>query len=433
MEIILLLALIVLNGVFAMSEMAVVSSRKARLQQWAEEGQGRAQAALDLANEPGHFLSTVQIGITLIGITSGAFGEALFADRLAVVVAGVPSLAAYSDAISLTIVVAAITYLSLIIGELAPKRLALLNPELVATLVAHPMRVLAKIASPIVKFLSVSAELVLRALGAKASGEPPVTQEEIHVLIEQGTEAGVFERAEQDLVRNIFRLDELRVGAIMVPRLDVFHVDLEDSAEAIRNHITKSVYSRFPVCKGGIDNVLGIVYSKDLLTASLAGKPMDLTAALRPPLYVPDSLSAMELLEMFKKTRTHIALVVDEYGDLQGLVTLNDVLEAIIGDIPSAEVAAESLAVQREDGSWLLDGMLSIDKLKELFEMGELPKEESGNYHTVGGFVMMQLGRVPKKADYIDWGGYRFEVVDMDRNRVDQLLVAELKPGSGAH
>ncbi|MBA2352955.1 MAG: HlyC/CorC family transporter [Burkholderiales bacterium] len=427
MEIVIVLALIALNGVFAMSEMAIVSARKARLQQLADEGRARAKVALDLANEPGNFLSTVQIGITLIGILSGAFGGALFSQQLAVYVARVPALAEHSEAIALTIVVAVITYFSLILGELAPKRLALLNPELIASLVARPMRMLSKIASPLVSFLSVSTSLVLRVIGAKASTEPPVTQEEIHVLIEQGAEAGVFERAEQDLVRNIFRLDELRVGAIMVPRLDVVFLDLEDSVDRISENIIGSVHSRFPVCKGGVDTVLGVVHSKDLLAASLAGKPLDLAAALRPPLYVPDSVSAMELLEMFKKTRTHIALIVDEYGDLQGLVTLNDVMEAIIGDIPSGDLPEESLAVQREDGSWLLDGMLSIEKLKELFDLDKLPYEESGNYHTVGGFVMMRLGRVPKKADYTDWSGWRFEVVDMDKNRVDQVLVASLK------
>ncbi len=430
MEIVIVLALIALNGVFAMSEMAIVSARKARLQQLADEGQARAEVALELANRPGNFLSTIQIGITLIGILSGAFGGALFSQQLAVHVARFPAFAEHSEAIALTIVVAVITYLSLILGELAPKRLALLNPELIASLIARPMRMLSKIASPLVSFMSMSTELVLRVIGAKASTEPPVTQEEIHVLIEQGTEAGVFERAEQDLVRNIFRLDELRVGAIMVPRLDVFFLDLEEPADRIRENIIGSAYSRFPVCKGGVDTVLGVVYSKDLLAASLAGKPLDLTAALRPPLYVPDSVSTMELLEMFKKTHTHIALIVDEYGDLQGLVTLNDVMEAIIGDIPSGETLAESLAVQREDGSWLLDGMLSINKLKELFDLDELPDEESGNYHTVGGFVMMRLGRVPNKADYTDWGGLRFEVVDMDKNRVDQVLVASLKAGA---
>lgn len=424
MEIVIILFLIVLNGVFAMSEIAVVSSRKPRLQQWADEGNARAEAALALAVEPGRFLSTIQVGITLIGILSGAFGEATLAGPLSANIAEIGALAPYSDAIALAIIVAAITYASLIIGELVPKRIALTHPEAIASFIARPMNFLTAAALPLVRLLGFSTDFVLRVMGIRPSGGPPVTEEEIKVLIEQGTEAGVFERTEQELVRNIFRLDEQRIGAVMQPRLDIYYLDVEDPFEENRRKIIDSTFSRFPVCKGGIDQVLGIVQSKDLLGKCLSGEPIDLVQNLCTPLYVPDSISAMQLLQMFKQTSLHFALVVDEYGDLQGLVTLNDVMEAIVGNIPTTEVATEEEAVQREDGSWLLDGMLSIDKFKTLFDVDEMPEEEAHNYNTVGGFVMMQLGRVPKAADHFDWEDLRFEIMDMDRNRIDKVLVA---------
>jgi putative hemolysin len=427
MDILLILLLILINGVFAMSEMAVVSSRKPRLQQWADEGNERAGTALALANEPSHFLSTIQVGITSIGILAGAIGERALTDPLADSIAQVEMLAPYSEAIALTIVVIAITYASLIIGELVPKRIALHHPETIASVVAKPMEWLSIVASPLVKFLSLSTDFTLRLLGIRPSQEPPVTQEEIKVLIEQGTEAGVFEKEEQELVRNIFRLDEQRIGGVMRPRLDIAYLDVEDPFEENRRKIIDSAYSRFPVCKGGMDQILGIVQSKELLTKCLSGEQIDLMQSMRPPLYVPDTISALQLLQMFKQTSIHLALVVDEYGDLQGLVTLNDVMEAIVGDIPAAEAAEDAEAVQRADGSWLLDGMLSIDKFKTLFDVETMPEEAEHNYNTVGGFVMMQLGRVPKAADRFDWRELQFEIMDMDRNRIDKVLVSKRK------
>lgn len=423
MEILIILFLIILNGVFAMSEIAVVSSRKPRLQQRADEGDERAEAALALANDPGHFLSTIQVGITLIGILAGAVGARTLSEPLSANIAEIEALVPYSDAIALAIIVAAITYASLIIGELVPKRIALHHPESIASFMAKPMNVLSVVASPLVKFLSFSTDFILRVLGIRPSAEPPVTEEEIKVLLEQGTEAGVFEREEQELVRNIFRLDALRVSSVMRPRLDIFYLDVEDAFEENRRKIIESEYSRFPVCRGGIDQVLGIVQSKDLLAKCLGGEPIDLVENTHQPLYVPDSISTMQLLQMFKQTNIHLALVVDEYGDLQGLATLNDVMEAIVGDISAAELAADAEAVQRPDGSWLLDGMLSIDKFKTLFDLDQMPEEEAHNYNTLGGFVMMQLGRVPKAADHFDWEDLRFEIMDMDRNRIDKILV----------
>jgi putative hemolysin len=426
MEVLFLAVLILLNGVFAMSEMAVVSARKTRLQQWADEGRSSAAAALQLANQPGRFLSTIQVGITSIGILSGALAEASLAETLSASLAQVPGVAPYSRVIAFGIVVAAITYLSVVFGELVPKRLALINPETIASVIALPMQWLSRVTSPLVRFFNLSSEGVLRLVGAREGDEPPVTEEEIKVLMEQGTEAGVFEESEQTLVSNILRLDEQPVGAIMTPRVDIFYLDLEEPYEHNRQRLLDCPYSRMPVCKGGLDNVLGILESKTLMRQCLRADTIDLTASVAKPLYVPNSISSMELLETFKKNRMHVALVVDEYGEVHGLVTMNDVLEAIVGDIPSAEAAGDEEAVRREDGSWLLDGMLSIDKFKEIFELETMEEEDTGNFHTLGGFVMLRLGRVPAVGDLFDWNGLRLEVVDMDRHRVDKMLVARL-------
>ena len=428
MDVLVILFLIVLNGAFAMSEMAIVSSRKARLQHRAEEGKAGALAALALANEPGPFLAAIQVGITSIAILNGAFGEATVAQKLALHIAEIPVLAPYSRAIGLTIVVVAITYFSVVVGELVPKRLALHNPERIAGVVARPMRWFAKALYPLVRLLSISSDFVLRLVAGPPAKELPVTEEEIRVLMEQGTRAGIFEKTEQSLVANVLRMDAQRIAAIMTPRVNIYALDMEVSAEEIRREVVESPYSRIVVCKGGLDNILGILQLKDLLKKVGPGQPFDVLSVLQTPVYVPDSLSPMRLLELFKKTGKPMALVVDEYGGIEGLVTLNDVMEAIVGDIPSAEVPEELLAVRRENGSWLIDGMLSIDRFKEIFQVGELPDEASGRYHTIGGFVMMRLGRVPAIADHLEWEGMRLEVVDMDGNRVDKLLVVPPQP-----
>ena len=424
MEFLFLLLLILVNGLFAMSEIAVVSSRKTRLQQWADEGKGGAGVALELAAEPGHFLSAVQVGITLIGILSGAFGEATIATGISDRIAQVPSLAPHAETIALAVVVLGITFLSLILGELAPKRFALRNPEGIAVMIARPMRLLAKAAHPLVWFLSFTTESVLKLLGSRPVSAPPVTEEEIKVMMEQGAEAGVFEQEEQQFVANVFRLDRLKVGAIMTPRADVVYLDVEDSSDDIQRKILDSSHSVMPVCRGGIINVLGIVHAKDLLRRSLCGEPSDLLSLLKTPLFIPETATAMKLLEMFKKSGRHVAFVLDEYGDVQGLVTINDVLESIVGDIPSDGKPAEAFAVRREDGSWLLDGMLPMEKFGELFPDVGLPEEESGTYHTLSGFIQMRLGRIPAVADHFEWRGWRFEVVDMDANRIDKVLAA---------
>jgi putative hemolysin len=428
MELLFLAILIVLNGVFAMSEIAVVSARKARLQQWADEGRATAAIALDLANDPGRFLSTIQVGITTIGILSGALAEASVANTLAAHLALIPGFEPYSQFIATAIVVVALTYLSVVIGELVPKRLALLNAEAIASAIARPMTWLSKVSSPLVRFFNLSSEALVRIISGGQVAEPPVTEEEIKVLMEQGTEAGVFEESEQTLVSNILRLDEQRVSAIMTPRVDIVYLDLDEPYEENRQQLLNCPYSRMPVCKGGLDTVMGMLESTAVMRQSLRGETIDFTALLERPLYVPNSISSMELLETFKKNRMHVALVVDEYGEIQGLVTMNDVLEAIVGEIATDAMHTDPDAVQREDGSWLLDGMLSLDKFKEIFELEEIEDEDKGNFHTLGGFVMLRLGRVPTVADHFEWSGLRFEVMDMDRHRVDKMLVARLPP-----
>jgi magnesium and cobalt exporter, CNNM family len=431
LEILFILLLIIANGILAMSEMAVVSARKARLEERANRGDARARAALDLANAPEEFLSSVQIGITLVGILAGAFGGATIADALAAELDRVPALAAYSHAIAVGVVVVCITFLSLVIGELVPKRLALSNPERIAAAVAVPMRWLSQVTSPVVHLLTSSTDLSLRLLGVRPSTEPPVTEEEIQVLFEQGTRAGVFEEAEQDMVEGVLRLGDRQISTMMTPRTEIVWFDVDDSPEDIRDKIINSAHSRFPVAQGSLDKILGVVQTKDLLTHSLTCQPVDLRSVLQRPLYVPETKPVLDVIELFRETRMHLALVIDEYGGLMGMVTINDILEGIVGNMPTMGEPVEPEAIQREDGSWLLDGLMPVDELTDLLQI-VLPEESRGLYQTVGGFVMAQLGRIPSAADHFEWGRFRFEVVDMDGHRVDKVLVAPVPPPSPA-
>ncbi|PXX46221.1 MULTISPECIES: hemolysin family protein [Aquitalea] len=429
MDIFFLFVLIVLNGVFAMSEIAIVSSRKIRLQQWAEEGRRGARSALRLAEEPTRFLSTVQIGITSISIFSGVYGEAALSDHLRDwLELSLPQLHAYNKPLSVALMVAAITMLSLIFGELVPKRLAMLNPEGIASTLAPPMLLLSRAAAPLVRLLSRLTDTLLRLIGARKSSEPSITEEEIRVLMEQGADEGVFDRAEQELVENIFRLDDRKVAAVMTPRKDIVSIDIEDQQQDNRQLLIAHGYSRFPVCKGGMEHVLGILDTKRMLDRVLAGQNVDFIADLEIPLYIPATVSLMQLMEQFKQARTHLALVVDEYGELEGLVTMNDVLETVVGDLPSIHTAGEDDdIVQREDGSYLLDGMVTLDAFRQYFDIDEpLPGEDTGNIHTLGGVMMYQLGRVPAVTDRFDWQGFSFEVVDMDKTRVDKIMLCRL-------
>jgi putative hemolysin len=422
-ELLIIILLLVANGIFALSEIAIVSSRKARLQQRAERGDARAKAALDLANEPSHFLSTVQIGITLVGILAGAFGSATIAEKLDGWLEGVPALAPYSEALGLGVVVVAIAYLSLILGELVPKRLALYNAEGIAALVSRPMRLLARVASPAVKVLTVSTEAVLRLVGARKSDEPPVTEDEVRMMLEQGAHAGVFADAEKELALNVFRFADRRVSALMTPRHEIAWVDVNAAPAELQRRLGAHRHSRLLVCDGGLDNVIGQVRAKDLLALCLAGEPLDLKAALRRPLFVPESLPALKALEQLKQTGTHLAVVVDEHGGTQGLFTHHDVMEALVGDIPSPDFREEPPAVRREDGSWLMDGWLPADEVKRLLGVQKLPGKERGDFETLAGLVLMHFGRIPAEGEHFSAGGIYFEVVDMDGRRVDKVLV----------
>lgn len=426
LEILIVLMLTVGNGFFAMSEIAIVSARKSRLQQWANEGDARARLALELANAPNRFLSAVQIGITLVGILAGAFGGATIADRLAGPLRTVPWLAPYSHALSVGIVVLGITYLSLVIGELVPKRLALQNPERIACAVAGLMRSLTTFTSPIVHVLGASTDAVLRLIGIQPSTEAPVTPEEIEVLMEQATQAGIFEESEQDMVEGVLRLNNRRVSALTTPRTDIVWLPADSSLDEIREQIIAAPHDHFPVCEGHLDNVIGVVRTRDILMRSLGCEPIDLRALSCPPLFVPESMFASKALELLKQSPVHLAFVMDEYGGLQGMVTINDIVEEIVGDIETDHPRA----TRRRDGSWLLDGMLPIHEFKELFNIPRMPGEERDSYQTVGGFVMARLGRVPSAADQFRWSGFRFEVMDMDGHRVDKVLVIPPKPDS---
>ncbi len=421
MELLILFLLTVVNGILAMSELAVVSARKLRLEQMAQAGDTGARAALELANHPNRFLSTVQIGITLVGIFAGAFGGATIAESLEERLDTVPSLAPYSEGISVGVVVLLTTYLSLVIGELAPKRLALQNPERVAAMVAKPMTILSRASAPAVKILSVSTDVLLRLLNVPPSSEPPVTEAEIRALIEQGAEVGIFETAEQDMVAGVFSLGDQRVSAIMTPRTEITWLDLNDSDEENRRKISECSHSRFPVCRGGLDNIVGIVRAKEVLNRCLEGQPFDLTALAYEPLFVPESRPVSKVLELFKQTKRHMVVVIGEHGGVEGLVTMQDILEEIVGDIEQPQ------AVQREDGSWLLDGLLPVNELKEILQIKALPGEEEDHYETLGGFVMAYLGRIPSPADHFEWNGIYFEIVDMDGRRVDKVLVQQKK------
>ena len=418
-EMLVIAFLILLNGVLAMSEAALVASRKARLQSRSEEGDSASSTALKLIERPNVFLSTIQIGITLIGVLSGAVGGATLSESLAAELAKIPSVAIYSEPIALGSVVLIITVLSLWLGELVPKRLGLHSPEQIARAVAGPMLFTSKLFSPLISLMSGATDLVLQLIGIKPSQEPPITEEELQVLIDQGTQAGVFEEAEQDMVEGVFSLGDQRVYSLMTPRTDIIWLDINDSPEEILQKIAESEYSRFPVCDGSLDKVLGIIKARDLLVPSLAGEPINLKGKLRPALYIPETSLASRALEIFKEQNRELMLVIDEFGSLQGLLTLNDIIEEIVGDFE-----VEPQATQRQDGSWLLDGMLPIDDFKEIFNLRTMPHEEE--YETLSGFMMTTLGRMPQPADHFEWSTLTFEVMDMDGNRVDKVLVTTL-------
>jgi putative hemolysin len=430
-DILIILGLILLNGVFAMSELAVVSSKRMRLEKLSENGSRGARAALHLADSPSRFLSTVQVGITLIGIFNGAFGEASLVEKLTPTVATVPLLGNYAREIALGIVVVAITFASIVLGELVPKRIAMQHPEVVATLIAAPMQFLSRIMGPFVRVLSVTTEFILRLLGLHKLKNNTVTEEEITGMLKEGADAGMFEKTEHEIVTRALRFDDVRIAALMTPRADLEFIDLNDTVEQNLAKIADSPYSRFPVYQGDKTQVIGIVHAGDLFEQVIKGKSLsniNIAAVTKPPLYMPESVSAMDLLESLKKNRSEIALVVDEYGEIEGMVTLSDVMGALVGDVSIVDDDKQDAdAVQREDGSWLIDGGISFDRFRDIFNTDvRFPEESAGTYHTLAGFVLTQLGHIPKASEHFEWNGYRFEVVDMDRNRIDRLMVAAL-------
>lgn len=424
-EVLVILLLVLLNGVFAMSELAIVASRKARLKVLADEGNRGAASALDLVENPGRFLSTVQIGITLVGILAGTFGGATITERLAAYFDSFPEIAPLGEPIAIGVVVVGITYLSLVIGELVPKQLALKNPERLASRVARSMTLLAKVAAPIAYFLELSSRLVLRLLGAHRTPEQTVTEEEVKAVVAEGVTAGALKLEEKEMISGVMRLADWRVQAIMTPRQDVAWLDLDEGDEAIGQRLQESHFSRLPVARGNLDRVLGIVQAKDLLNRAIAGQPLDIESALCQPIIVHRDTLALRLLEMFKQSPIHMALVLDASGSLEGIVTAADFLNAIVGSLAEAgENGDDPEAFQREDGSWLIGGDLHIDVLKDRLGLREIPEER--DFHTVAGLILWRLERMPAVGDHIEFAGFRFEVVDMDGAKIDKVLAVPL-------
>src|SRR6202048_58438 len=422
----IVLLLIVVNGFFAMAEIALVVSRNARLQPLAEAGNPGAQAALELKANPSRLLATVQIGVTVIAILSGTFGEATLGDPLQRHLETHEGLLArYAHIISMAVVVIGIAYFSLILGELVPKRIALLHPERIAAALARAMRTFARVGAPIEWFLSASTDLVLRLIPLRHEGAAPVTDEEISFMLREGAATGHIHQAETAIVEMALRLGDRRASSVMTPRTQMVWLDLDDPEAENRRKIQESAHSRFPVVEGGPQQVIGIVQSKDLLIGALAGQPFDLRAATRPPLYLPNTVTILRVLETFKTSGEPMALIVDEYGDLEGLVTQGDILKALVGDIPGS-ADADQRVVHREDGTWLIDGMVGLDELKQVLDVSRLPGEDAA-YHTLGGYLMARLNRIPMVADRVSAAGYRFEVVKMDGRRVDRVLISPVK------
>lgn len=426
MEILLILFLITFNGVFAMSEISIVSSRRIRLQQMADAGDKGAKAALALSAQPTFFLSTVQIGITLIGVMSGALGEGAITDRLQPYFFSIPLLAPYAKLLATLCMVITVTYFSLVIGELVPKRLAMQSPEKVARMVSPFMLGILRLTHPVVRFLSWSTEHILDLLGVRRTSEPPITEEEIKGLMTEGANAGIFEHAERELVTNVFRMDEWNLSLIMTTRPDIRFLDLDDPLPEQIALLVQTSYSYLPVCRDGLANILGVLSLPILLQHTLqgGGLPADIEKLLKPALFAPMGLSPLSLLDLFRKRREHLALVVDEYGEIQGLVTLTDVLEAMVGELPSDSDQHDPDVVKREDGSYLLDGALSIERFRDLYPLECEDLEASRDFQTLAGLILFELGGIPRTGELLIWQRLRLEVVDMDGMRIDKVLVS---------
>jgi putative hemolysin len=431
MDVALLLLLILLNALFAMAETALTASRKARLQVMVEAGDAGAQHALKLQEEPTKFLSVVQIGITSISILNGIVGDAAFSSALAHWLQGLGLRDRIAEFSSTAIVVVSITFLTIIFGELVPKRIAIMYPETVARLAARPMEILSLVARPFIRLLSWSTEAALALLGFRGGPDRSVTEEEIAASLEEGLDAGIIEAHEHQMVRNVFRLDDRQVGSMMIPRADIIWLDAGATPEDVLRIVREEEHSRYPVCRGGLDDVLGLISAQALLQRAMQSRPLALTEGLQAPVFVPETLSGMELLEQFRVSSVQIVFVVDEYGEVQGMITVRDVLEAIAGEFhtPADE---DAWAVQRPDGSWLFDGLIPTPELKDRLDLKALPDVDRGRYNTLAGMIMLLLGRLPKTAEWGEWDGWRFEVVDLDGKRVDKVLVSALAGGEPA-
>jgi putative hemolysin len=427
MEILLLIALIALNGIFAMSEIALVTAKKPRLEKLASDGDRGAEAALKLGEDPTSFLSTVQIGITSIGLLSGIMGEAVLAVPLSASLQelGADQMTAHVTATGIVVVV--VTYVAIVVGEIVPKRLGQIKPEATARLVARPMQALAKATRPFVALLSMSTGALLRILRVKQDEQSTLTEEEIHAMLEEGSESGAIEEHEHEMVRNVFLLDDRKLGSLLVPRTDVVFVDITLSAEENLQRVLDSKYSRLPVCDDGLDKILGVIDAKQVLATLIRGETPNFNANLQQGLFVPETLTGFELLQQFQGKAAQMAFVIDEHGGVEGIVTLQDVLESVTGQY-SSSTKGETAAVRRQDGSWLFDGAMSTAEVKEILGVKTLPQEDTTSYHTLSGMMLVLLGKIPKAGDYVDWQNWRFEVMDMDRNRIDKVL-ASLVPG----
>ncbi|MDQ1254805.1 MAG: magnesium and cobalt exporter, family [Euryarchaeota archaeon] len=425
-EIIIILVLIIINGIFAISEFALISAKKTRLRQRAEEGDAQAATALKLANEPTPFLSTIQVGITLVGILAGAFGGATIAKELAAYFTKFPILAPYSEALGITLVVLLITYLTLVFGELVPKRLALSNAESIASNVAKPMFFLSILAKPLVIVLSYSTEAVLRILRIQKTIELPVTEEEIKFMLEEGTEAGVLEKAELSMIESVFEIGDRRVDSLMTHRSDIIALDLDDPTHKNLQKMIASGRSNFPVYESDLDNMFGIVSVKNVMARMVKDNLINIRDLVTKPLFVPEAVTVLRLLELFKESGVHIALIIDEYGSIQGIITLHDILEAIVGNVHSFGEPVETPIVTMKDGSWLIDGDTPIEELKEVLSVSSFPGEEDGYYRTIAGLIMFILQQIPKTGDSIQLKELRYEIVDMDGNRIDKVRVTRV-------
>ncbi len=421
LELIFVLLLTLFNGVLAMSELAVVSSRRTRLQAMQRAGSQGAAAALALQEDPQRFLPTVQVGITLVGILAGVFGGATLAVTLGGALAQWPLLAPLAAELAFVVVVVGITYVNLILGELVPKQLALREPEVVAALLSRPLTVLARVTGPFVWLLSRSSALILRLFPGHGAADKGVTEEEVKAVVAESVEAGALDREERHMIERVLRLADRPVRALMTPRTEVAWLDRNASPEAVSAALRAETVTRFVVADGRVDNVLGVVVAKDLLDQMLEGHGLNLSRALRQPLALPDNLSALDALERLRADALGLALVLDEYGTFEGVVTASDLLEAIVGELGPGPESGKPAAVKRYDGSLLLDGMMALDELRQRLELADLPPRAS-TYHTVAGLMLALLERIPREGDRIAWGGWRFEILDMDGRRVDKVL-----------